>query len=199
MKKNLTKKQYNFIVKGIIFSDFVYWVSWNFLAPLFSVFVVNEVTDGNLQVVTSSFSFFLIMRLIFVLMSGKYFNKLHEHLRLVGIIIGILLMSGSYIILAFSSSLIAIYLFYGLAGIGMGISDPLKLTIFVKHADKDMECDESGVWQSSALLGSAIASFIGGFIVHIFGFRVLFSLAALINIVAMVPYVLILEHKEGKK
>lgn len=186
---------YNFIVQGVIISDFVYWISWNFLAPLFSVFVVSEITGGNLQIVTSSFSLNLIVRMIAVMGAGKFFNHRSEKIRLFAVIFGNLLMSLSYIILAYIDSISAIYLFYALAGLGMGIADPLKLTIFVQNVDKNVECEESGLWQSSSLLGSAIASFIGGLIVQFWGFRVLFSFAALVNMISLIPYVLILDHK----
>lgn len=196
--KKIKKHQANIIVKSIIFSDFIYWVSWNFLAPLFSVFVVNEISGGNIQVVSSSFSFFMIMRTITTYTSGRFFNGLNEHIRLIAVVSGIIIMSISYLILAMINEIHAVYIFYGLAGFGMGLSDPLKLVLFAKHIDASNESKEAGLWNSTTLLGSSIASFIGGLIVYYFSFQVLFSVAALANIMAVIPYVYIVEIYEKR-
>lgn len=189
----------NFHVRGIVFSEFVFWVSWNFLAPLFSVFVVNEVTGGNFQIVTTSFSIHLIVRMVTEIWVGKAFSKLKDRYLLTGMVFGIALVSVSYVVLAIVDSIAAIYIFYIIAGIGLGTASPLKFTLLSKHLDKHNESFEFGLMDAGALLGSAIASFLGGVIVHVLGFRFLFSFAGFINVIALIPYVIMYEHDHDKE
>ena len=111
--------QFNATVKAFIVSESLLWSAWNFITPIFAIFAVNEISGSNLSIAGSVVSIYLIVRVICELISGRYLMKSTEKIKFVVTIIGIILLSVNYLGFAFSSEMIHLFLFYGLAGIGM--------------------------------------------------------------------------------
>lgn len=184
----------NSIVKAYIISDSLLWSAWNFVTPIFAIFVVNNVNGGNIESASFGFSIYLISRVFLELLAGKMLINTTDKRKVRMAIIGMLLVSISYLGFAFTKEVYHMYFFYIVAGMGLGIASPAKNALFSIHLDKTKEAAEWGVSDAVTFTGMALSSTIGGFIAKIFGFQILFLLAFLINIVAIVPYFLLINH-----
>lgn len=182
--------QINPLVKSFIISEAFLWSAWNFITPIFAIFVANKVSGGNVSIAASAYSVFLIARIIFELISSKYFAKSSDNKKLKVTVVGISLLSVSYLGFAFTKTVFPVFLFYIFAGAGFGISAPLKNALFSTHLDKDKESVEWSMHDTVVFIGMALSTALGGFIASIYGFTFLFILAAIVNLLSSFPYIL---------
>ena len=185
----------NPIVKAYILSEVFLWSAWNFIIPIFAIFVVNEIQGGSVEVAAGSYSAYLISRVIFELIIGRFLTKRGDRLKLLISIFGILLMSFSYLGFYFSENILLIFIFYALLGMGLGIASPAKNALFSMHLDKNKEATEWGIADGTIFICMALATALGGLFVHQFGFRPLFVLAAIVNVISTIPYFIFLNPK----
>ncbi|MFH1186708.1 MAG: MFS transporter [Candidatus Levyibacteriota bacterium] len=188
--KNPSHFQVNPLVKSFIISEAFLWSSWNFVIPIFAIFVANKVAGGNINIAATGFSTYYISRIIFELVSSKYFSKSTDNKKLKVTILGIAFISIAYFGFAFTKTVVPIFIFYILAGTGLGIASPLKNSLFSTHLDKDKEPFEWSIYDTVIFMGMAMATALGGFIASTYGFSVLFILAAIVNLLAAFPYIL---------
>lgn len=191
--------QINPFVKAYIISELFLWSAWSFVAPIFAIFVVNEITQATIETAALAYSIYLISRVFFELISGKYLYKTSDRRKLLITIVGIFCLSIGYIGFSFSKTIIWLFSSYFILGIGLGIASPAKNAIFSMHLDKNKESTEWGLADASAFICMALATALGGFFVHQFGFRQLFILASIINLLSITPYVLQLRTKKQHK
>jgi len=180
----------NRIIEAFIVSETLLWSAWNFVTPIFAIFVVNNVRGGNIQIAASAFSVCLIARVIFEILAGKYLNNPTDKDKLYLTILGMILMSVAYIGFAFSHTILYLFLFYIIIGIGFGVASPAKFALFTDHIDKNKSTTEWSLYDAITLLGIASATALGGFIASQYGFSFLFLLASIINFLGIIPYVL---------
>lgn len=181
--------QVNPFVKSFIISETLLWSAKNFVLPIFAVFVASEVAGGSLETAATSFSTYLIMRVIFELTSGQLLQKKRGGSYMF-IIIGMLTMSVGYIGLALAGTIGQVFFFYSLMGAGLGLASPAKNSLFSTHLDKNREPAEWGIYDASVFMGMALSAALGGFIASTYGFSTLFLLAAGVNTLAIFPYLI---------
>ncbi|MGA2967617.1 MAG: MFS transporter [Candidatus Levyibacteriota bacterium] len=186
--RNPSHFQINKIVEAFIISETFLWSAWNFVTPIFAIFVVNHIKGGNIQIAASAYSVCLIARVVLEIISGKYLSRKADSNKLLLAISGMILMSLSYIGFAFSHSIPALFLFYILIGIGFGVASPAKYSLFTEHIDKDKTTTEWSLYDAITLIGIASATALGGFIATLYGFTFLFILASVVNLLGIVPY-----------
>lgn len=182
--------QINPLVKAFIISECFLWSAWNFVAPIFAIFALNNIAGGKIELAASGYSVHLIFRVIFELIIGRYLSKSKESKMLAIAILGILMITLSYLGFIFTKTIFAFFAFYAVAGIGFGIVSPAKNTLFSTHLDKEEASVEWGITDASAFISIALAAALGGFIAGQYGFRVLFILSAIVSTVSILPYLL---------
>ncbi len=64
----------NWVVKIMIFSDYIIWSSYQLLAPVFAIFVTDKV-QGSIEVVGIASAIFLISKSIFEIPIGLFIDK----------------------------------------------------------------------------------------------------------------------------
>jgi MFS family permease len=188
--RNPSHFQVNPIVKAFIVSESFLWSAYNFIVPIFAIFVVNSVKGGNIQIAASAFSFFLIARVLAELIICRYLSKTNERMKFLITIFGIVVISVSYFGFAFANTIATLFLFYGVTGIGLGIASPAKNSLFSTHLDKNKEPTEWGIYDAVTFFSMALAGVLGGFIASSYGFPFLFILASIVNLVSIIPYIL---------
>lgn len=186
--------QVNAVVKAFIVSEMFLWSSWNFVIPVFPIFAANRIEGGNVALAASAYSTYLVMRLLADIISSRYLLRSSEFEQFIITIMGITLVSIAYLGFAVSFQIAHLFFYYALAGIGVGIGYPAKLSIFSTHLDKNKEALEWSMQDTVVIGGTALAASLGGFIVTEYGFQVLFILASIICILGILPYLLYL-HK----
>ncbi len=190
--------QVNPIVKAYIISESFLWSAWNFVAPIFALFVIANIQDATVQTAAIAFSIHQVSRVIFELMSGKYLSRSSNQMKLLATILGTLSLSVAYVGLAFSMTEIMLYIFYAMAGFGLGVATPAKNALFSMHLDKNKEATEWGMADAACFICNALASIVGGFVAFQYGFTNLLLVACFVNLVSIVPYLLYL-HKTPAK
>jgi len=180
----------NKVVESFIVSETLLWSAWNFVTPIFAIFVVNNVRGGNIQTAASAFSVCLIARVVCEIMTGRYLNNRTDKDKLSITILGMIFMSLAYIGFAFSHTILHLFFFYIVIGVGFGVASPAKYSLFTDHIDKNKATTEWSLYDAVTLLGIASATALGGFIASVYGFSFLFILASIINFLGIIPYVL---------
>ncbi len=188
--------QINPFVKAYIISELFLWSAWSFVAPIFAIFIVNEIKGASIETAAFAYSVHLVSRVLFELISGRFLYKTGDRKKLLIAIVGIFCLSIAYIGFSFSTSMIMLFTSYFILGIGLGIASPAKNAIFSIHLDKNKESTEWGLADASCFIGMALATALGGFFAHQFGFKPLFLLAAVINLLSIIPYTLHLSMKK---
>jgi len=187
------------IVKAFIISETILWSSWNAVMPIFAIFVANKIPGGNTEIAASSFSSYLVSRVIFELFSGRYLLKSSEFKKFVISIIGIIIVSLSYLGFAFTNNIFQIYLFYILIGVGVGIASPAKSCLFSCNLDKNKESIEWSVYDAIVFIGMALSATVGGFVATIYGFGFLFIIVSIMTFVSIFPYVLYIKNNKRRR
>lgn len=189
--------QVNTIVKAFIASEMFLWSSWNLVIPVFPIFAANRIEGGNVALAASAYSMYLLTRLVADIISSRYLTQSNEFEKFIITIMGIALVSIAYIGFAISFKIEHLFFYYGLAGVGIGIGYPAKLSLFSTHLDKNKEALEWSMQDTIVVGGTALSASLGGLIATEYSFRTLFFLASIICFLGIIPYVLYL-HK-GKE
>ena len=185
----------NPIVRAFIISEIFLWSSWNAITPIFAIFAANSVVGGNAEIAASSFSVYLIVRVIFELISGRFLGTANENRKIAFAVIGVLFMSIGYAGFAMTKTVLPLYLFYGIIGMGLGIATPAKNSLFSMHLDKNKEVTEWSIYDGFVFMGMAMSATIGGFVANRYGFSFLFYLVAVTNLLSIIPYILYAKHR----
>ncbi|MBI1982054.1 MAG: MFS transporter [Candidatus Levybacteria bacterium] len=193
--RNPSHFQINPVVKAFIVSETFLWSAWNFVTPIFAIFVVSNIEGGNVQIAASAFSVYLIARVFSELLSGRYLLGKIERGKFILTIGGMLFLSLSYVGFAFSNTIFYLFFFYAMAGVGLGIASPAKNSLFSTHLDKNKEPSEWGIYDAITFTGMALATALGGFIANQYGFSFLFLLASIVNLLGIFPYLLYIREK----
>lgn len=180
----------NPVVKAFIVSESLVWSAWNLISPIAAIFVINNVSGGSIQSAAFGYSLHLISRVIFELITGRLLIGASDKKKFTYIVVGLFILTISYLGFAFTSVLIMLYIFYLLFGVGVGIATPAKNSLFSVHLDKNKEATEWSFNDAAILLAAALAIIFGGFIATNFGFKPLFIIAATINLLGIIPYLL---------
>src|SRR3989344_5098913 len=186
----------NAVVKAFIISEIFLWSSWNAIIPIFAIFAATQIPEGNTEIAAASFSTYLIVRVVFELISGKYLSHSSEMQKFIVTIIGIILMSGGYLGFALTKDILSLFFYYCVIGAGLGIASPAKNSLFSSHLDKDKEVTEWSIYDGFVFMGMAMAATIGGFVANRYGFAFLFYLVAVTNLLSIIPYILYAKRRK---
>jgi|SRR3989344_5130888 len=185
----------NPIVKSYIISETFLWSSISFMSPIFAVFAASQVKGGSVELAATAFSAYLVVRVVSELLSAKLLTKrLHKN-PIPLICAGITCVCIAFLGLSIAKTVSAVYLLFILKGIGIGISSPMKNTLFSSHLDKSKAPMEWGIQDAVVLLGMALASAMGGFVAQKYGFSTLFIIAAILSAFSIIPYLHFFNNK----
>jgi MFS family permease len=185
----------NPLVKAYIASESLMWSAWNFIIPIFAVFIVNNVKGGNVELAAMGYSTYLMSRVVFELMSGKYLLKTDDRKKIMVVILGMACLSLSYLGFSIVREIHFLLFYYFVAGVGLGLAMPAKNSLFSIHLDKNREATEWSLADATQFTFMAAATAIGGFVAFNYGFQPLFIAAFLINCIAIFPYLFLLNRK----
>jgi MFS transporter, DHA1 family, multidrug resistance protein len=191
--------QVNPLIKAFILSETLLWSAWNFVTPIFAVFVVQTIPGGNVTIAASAFSAYLLVRVLFELISGKYLDGKGEREKFYMTIFGKIILSLSYFGFGISTAVWHIFAFYAVTGIGIGLASPAKYSLFSTHLDKNKETEEWGFYDASVFAGMALSAALGGFIANLYGFSILFYVATVVSLLGVLPYVLYIRHDHPRR
>ena len=182
----------NPIVKTFIVSEAFLWSAWDFVMPIFGIFIVTNIAGATIQSAAAGYSIYLINRVIFEIISGRVLRGSSDRKKFIITILGMACLSIAYVGFSFSQNIIAVFSFYALLGVGLGVASPAKNSLFAIHLDKNKEATEWSLADAVSFICMALATALGGFIATQYGFSPLFLIAAIVNLLGMIPYILYL-------
>ncbi|MCR4329769.1 MAG: MFS transporter [Candidatus Roizmanbacteria bacterium] len=183
-----THFQVNPLIKVYIMAETILFSAYNAVVPIFAVFVTNNISGGSVEIAASSYSTYLIFRVLFEIVSGMKIAKISEKAKIVVTMLGITIVSVSYIGFALSTTIWMIFIFFAVMGIGLGIASPAKNSLFSTHLDKHRESTEWAMLDAAVFTGMALSASLGGFIAMRYGFPLLFYVVAGITTLSLIPY-----------
>ena len=193
MNKTVSRLKINSVIKAVILAEMLLWSGWNFIMPIFSIYI-TQLPDGSIEKAATSFSIYLFARVVFGLLSGKVLNKKRARYKFFVLMLGMSILSFSYLGLAFSKNVEGVYFFYAVIGFALGIASPAKNSLFSNNINKEKSTLIWGALDAGVFLSMAVSTIVGGFIAQKFGFEILFFIAAAINILAIIPYILYIRY-----
>ena len=131
---------------------------------------------------------YLVARVIFELLSGKFLGRANDKKKIRAIILGTIFMSVGYVGFATTVTVLPLFIFYGIIGMGLGVATPLKNSLFSTHLDKNKEVTEWSIYDGFVFMGMAMSAIIGGFVANRYGFPFLFVAVAATNLLSIIPY-----------
>lgn len=191
-------KSINRVIKILVISDFFLNCGWGLLSPIFALFIVQKITgdvvEGAKVAGFAALSYWIIKSILQIPI-GHYLDKNHgdkdDFLFLVsGMFLAGLVPFGFLI----TSLPWHIYILQGVHAIAMAMAFPPWLAIFTRHVDKGREAFEWSIESTSIGFGAGIAGAIGGILVSLFGFELVFIIVGSFTIFSTLQLFLI--HKQ---
>lgn len=183
-----THFQINPLIRVYILAETILFSAYNAVIPIFAVFVTNNISGGSVEIAASSYSTYLIFRVLFEIVSGMKIAKVSDRYKILVTMLGITIVSISYIGFALSTTIWTIFIFFAVMGIGLGIASPAKNSLFSTHLDKHRETTEWAMLDAAVFTGMALSASLGGFIAMRYGFPLLFYVVAILTILSLIPY-----------
>ncbi|PJE69447.1 MAG: hypothetical protein COU98_02040 [Candidatus Staskawiczbacteria bacterium CG10_big_fil_rev_8_21_14_0_10_38_10] len=189
----------NKVIRVLIMSDIFLNFSWGLLAPVFAIFIVQNIATGSPEEGAKIAGFasliYWVVKSILQLPIGKYLDKNHgENDDFWFMVLGMFLASVVPFGYLVSSTAWHIYILQVIQAVGMAMVFPPWLAIFTRHIDKGKEAFEWGLNSTTLGFSAGIAGAIGGILVAVVGFNIIFILVGILNIVS--SCVLLLMRKE---
>lgn len=181
-------KKMNPIVVAFIFSEAFFWSAWNFVSHIIAVFVVSTLPGGNVRTAAFGFTLYLLVRVISELVVSNYVKFPSDRKRMITDVTGMILLTCSYLMIAFFPTLVTFYVFFIVAGMSFAISSPAKLSMFSLNLGRAEASRTWGIYHAVTFTGMGIATALGGVIAEEFGFKTLFIISSIINLIGIVPY-----------
>lgn len=183
------KKIINKVIRFMIYSDFVFHSGWGFLGPVFAIFIVQNIAAGDpiegAKIAGFASLSYWIVKSSLQIPIGKNLDKNHGEkddfrFMVFGTFLTGLVPFGFMI----SSQPWHIYAFHILHAVGMAMVVPSWSAIFTRHIDKGREAFEWSLRSTTLGFAAGITGALGGILVAICGFNIIFILAGSLSIVS---------------
>lgn len=192
-------KPINKFIKVLITSDFALNSGWGFLGPIFAIFLVQDIAAGNLAEGAKIAGFasltYWIVKSSLQIPIGRYLDKNHgEKDDFWAMVLGTFLTGITPFGYLISFKAWHIYGFQIIHAIGMAMVIPSWYAIFSRHIDQGREAFEWSLRSTSLGFGAGIGGAVGGILVAISGFQIIFILAGIFTMISVA--LLLLIHKD---
>lgn len=193
--QSLKNIKVNIVIKILIMSDFLIWSSYNLLAPVFALFITDNIQGATIEVVGISSGLYFICKSIFEVPVGVFIDKTKgEKDDLYTAVFGTIMFALVYVMYIFIDQVWQLYVLQIFLGISAALAFPGWYSIFTRHVDKDREGFEWSMYDVMLGVGIAAASALGAFIADFFGFEYLFLMVGAITILGAL-FLLLLKNR----
>ncbi len=187
--------EFNSVIKAFIIGEMMLWSAWNSIYPIIALFAI-QLPGGDIKTAASAYSLYLVVRVVFELVSGRLLVGSGDMRKFAFTILGVSVLSFAYYGFAYANASYELFLFYAVAGCGMGIATPAKNSLFSSHLDKEHETLEWSMMDAAVFLCMALSGALGGFVAEQYGFKFLFLCALVINVIGIIPYILYIRSEK---
>ena len=189
----------NKVIGIIIVSDFMVTTGSALLSPIFALFITQQMIGGSAQAVGFAIAIYWITKSIVQLPIARYLDRNHGevddyYFMLCGLVADAAVLCGYYF---FASTVWHVYILQALLGLADAFLLPPFYAIFTRHIDPGSEGFEWSIRSSFSFGGgAAVGGALGGILLGILGFRNIFLVAAMFNLLSVIallfmrPYIM---------
>ena len=165
----------NRVIKFLIASDFLLFAAWGLFSPIFAIFILENVVDGDIAKAAEIAGFaalvYWITKSILQIPISKYLDRIHGEkddywFMILGLFLTGLVPFGFLV----SSLAWHIYLLQILNALGMALFYPSWCAIFTRHIDKNKAAFGWAMDSTFLGFGVGITGGIGGIMASVYGF-----------------------------
>jgi len=175
----------NRVVKYFVFADLLFFAGWGFVAPIFSIFVIEEIEGATLVAVGISASIYWVTRsLVQPFIANKIDKKEGEKDDLYILMLGLALTGVTAFMFVLARTLTHLYILQAIHGVALGMYSTPWSTVFSRHLDKKRQAFDWSLDKASIGIAVAITSFVGSWLASAFGFDTTFIIAGALSLVS---------------
>jgi len=177
----------NIVIKFLIASDFFLFASWGLFSPIFAIFILKNVVNGDLvkgaEVAGFSALIYWITKSILQIPISRYLDRIHGEkddywFMVLGLFLTGLVPFGFLV----SSCIWHIYVLQILNALGMALFYPSWCAIFTRHIDKNRSAFGWAMDSTFVGFGVGITGGIGGIMASIWGFDAILIIVGVFSI-----------------
>jgi len=189
----------NKIIKTLIAADFFLNWGWGLVVPIFAIFVVENITVGSAaegaKVAGFAYFFYWGAKSIFQVPIGNHLDRIRgEKDDFWFMVIGTFITGVVPFGFLASSLPWHIYFWEIVQALGMAMVIPSWNAVFSRHIDKGREGIEWAMDSSFLGFGAGLGGALGGILVSIFGFKIVFAIVGTLTIIS--GFALLFAHKD---
>ena len=154
----------------------------NLLGPLYAKYV--EKLDTGIFSISLTWAVFLISSTIFTYFVAKYGDRFKKKEYM--LLIGYLIRSIVWMLFIFITDVTSLIIVQILLGVGEAFGNPAFDSIFAEHLDRNRHVADYADYKIVEKLALALATLVGGAIVNIYGFNVLFILMSVFSFIPVI-------------
>lgn len=177
----------NRVIKVLIYSDILITGGFGLIAPIFAIFILNNIYGATLEVIGVATAIYLITRSLTQLVVSEMIEKIKGekddfYLEFIGTIMSSLI----YLFFPLIITIPQLYMAEVILGVSAAMTYPTWVAIFSRHTDKGDSSKEWGIHNTLMDIVLALAAVIGTAVVAKFGFQFLFLIIGTLGMVGSV-------------
>lgn len=180
--KSIFTNEFNPVVRTLIISDILVLSAFGLIAPIFAVFITDNITDGTVEVVGVATMVYFLTRSLGQLPVGFILDKVKGEIDdYKALLIGSILTSFVplfYLLVTESWHLYIVQFIYGFC---QALTYPSWYALFTRHIDKNREGFEWSIYTMFTDLGGAAVAGLGGYLAYSYGFAPLFVVVSIFS------------------
>lgn len=162
----------NKVIKTLLVADNLAVFALAMVGPIYAIFV--EQIGGN--ILDASFTYFIFMITSGIVMYLLSLWEDRDEHKEKFIVIGYVLAAIGVLSYIFVSDQVSLLITQMILGLSTAVTLPAIDAVFSKNVNENKRVTEWGTWESSNTIIGAVSVLVGGYIAHIYGFKILFAL-----------------------
>lgn len=196
MSNMFNKNKISTTIRFLILSDFFLLFALGLLAPIFAVFILENI-QNKIEVIGYAMSCYWLTRVVMVIPFSRIMDKVRGEIDEYSfIIIGTFLISVIPLFYIVSTAPWHIYVLQIVNGIANAMAVPAWRILFTNHIDKKIVGLEWSLEDVGVGIATASSATIGAFIASKLGFNVLFCTISFFGLIATI-ILIVLSKKKG--
>ncbi|MEK7623191.1 MAG: MFS transporter [Patescibacteria group bacterium] len=191
----------NSFIESLILSDFLIFFSLGLLAPIFAIFISEQIAVGDgLRVIGLATSIYWIVRCLVAPPLSRFMDKTDgERDEFAFMFFGYLLAAILPLFYIVASEPWHIYLLQGLLAIAFSMAIPGWRILFTNHLDNGKTGYEWSLEDVSIGLSTALSAYVGAVIAERFGFATLFVSVSVVGFMGTLLILPMRHHIKARK
>jgi len=184
---NMFHIRFNAVVKRFVWADLVWLSGWGLLAPIFAVFVLQQIPGATVITVGTAAAIYWILKSLIqipvAIAIDRTASERDDYLVLVVSLMLAGLTSFSYVLVHTIGQL---YLVEVLHAVSFALYIPSWNGIFTRHLDPEHRALEFALDSGAVGIATGIAGLLGSIVMQAFGFQIIFITTAVLSFAAAI-------------